>query len=205
MAGKFAPGEVLTLRALAGALGTSVIPARDAVLRLVTERALEDSGRSVRVPRLTLTELHDIERFRIALEGEAAEMAATRATATELAAIKSAAVRADRTCLDDRLDRFLVANQEFHFSIYRAAHNGVLQSMIEALWLQIGPHLGVVVHKLRDQVLAEHVNLAAHRRLLAALQRRDGAAAREALAEDLRDSADLYWHHADGGAGAVAA
>lgn len=194
MAGKFEPGEVLTLRALAAALGTSIIPARDAVLRLVTERALEDSGRSVRVPRLTLAELHDIERFRIALEGDAAALAAERGTAADLATVKAAAARADRACTDNRLDRFLVANQEFHFAVYRAAHSSVLQSLIETLWLQIGPHLGVVVHKLRDRNLAENIDLGSHGRLIAALQARDPVAARDALAEDLRDSTDLYWH-----------
>src|SRR5687768_10906333 len=72
MSGKFRPGESVTLRGLASALGTSVMPARDAVLRLVTERALHSTGRSVKVPSLTFEQLQDIERFRILLEGEGA-------------------------------------------------------------------------------------------------------------------------------------
>ncbi len=41
MGGAIAPGEPMTIRALAKALGTSVMPVREALRRLVAERALE--------------------------------------------------------------------------------------------------------------------------------------------------------------------
>ena len=69
MSGRFLPGQTLTLRTLAAALGTSVMPARDAVLQLSGEHALERSGRSVRVPVLTREQFADIQRMRIVLEG----------------------------------------------------------------------------------------------------------------------------------------
>lgn len=192
MSGKFEPGEVLTLRALAAALGTSVIPARDAVLRLVTERALESAGRSVRVPILTLDQLRDVERFRIALEGDAAALAAERATEEELAAIARAAADFDAAQASNLVDQFLAANQAFHFAIYRAAHSALLQSMIETLWLQIGPHLGALVHHMRDRDLHQLVDREPHDRLVRALQARDAEGARAALAADLKDSTDVY-------------
>lgn len=197
MSGKFRPGDTLTLRPLAAALGTSIIPARDAVLRLVTERALERTRRSVRVPVLRLDELRDVERFRILIEGEAAGLAAERATAGDIATIEQAAARVDKAYHANRIDRFITANQEFHFAIYSAAHSPMLQSIIETLWLQIGPHLSAVVESMEQADIASIVDLEPHGRLVAAIRAGDGAAARAALAADLEDSTDVYRPYRD--------
>jgi DNA-binding GntR family transcriptional regulator len=189
MAGKFRPGETLTLRGLAAALGTSIMPARDAVLRLIAEHALERDGRRVRIPLPDRDRLLDIWRFRIALEGEAASLAAERATAAEISAIEQIAARVEKARQGGRVDRFAAANQEFHFTVYRAAHNDLLQSMIETLWLQIGPHLGNLVEmSVADMA---QVRLEAHDRLVAAIRQRDPVEARAALRADLEDSVDI--------------
>ncbi|WP_195908400.1 GntR family transcriptional regulator [Novosphingobium sp. Gsoil 351] len=198
MSGKFRPGETLTLRPLAAALGTSVIPARDAVLRLVTERALENHRRSVRVPLLALEELRDVERYRILLESEAAALAAARASDDDLLAIEQASARAEKAYRSNKIERFLVANQEFHFAVYAAAHSDLLQSIIEKLWLQVGPHLGALVDSMRESDLSEIVDLAHHQELVRALKARDADGARAALAADLEDSTDVYRPYRDG-------
>ena len=191
MAGKFRPGEPLTLRGLAAALGTSIMPARDAVLRLAAERALESTGRGVRVPTLDLTRLQDVTRFRIALEGEAASMAAGRATADDLKKIETTAALTVKAQAGGQIHRFLAANQEFHFAVYRAAHSELLQSMIETLWLQIGPHLALLAESEQNGG-AITIDLGAHTQLVEALRARDGDAARAAIEADLRDSVDIY-------------
>lgn len=198
MSGKFRPGETLTLRPLAAALGTSIIPARDAVLRLVTERALEHHRRSVRVPLLALDQLRDVERYRILLEGEATALAAERASDDDLLAIEHASVRAEKAYRGNGIERFLTANQEFHFTVYAAAHSDLLQSMIEKLWLQVGPHLGALVDSMRQADLADIVDLEHHHALVRALKARDAPAARAALAADLEDSTDVYRPYRDG-------
>src|SRR5882762_3745196 len=54
LAGRFRPGEIVTVRSLSELLGTSAMPVREALLRLTSEGAFEDlPNRSVRVPRLT--------------------------------------------------------------------------------------------------------------------------------------------------------
>jgi DNA-binding GntR family transcriptional regulator len=191
MSGHFKPGEVLTLRGLAAALGTSVMPARDAVLRLSVERALESTGRGVRVPVLTLQDMQDILRFRMALEGEAAALAAERATPAELLAIDQAAARVAKAKSQNQINKFVTANQEFHFSVYRAAHSPLLQSMIETLWLQIGPHLARLVASGQGAELSS-ISLEAHDQLIANLRKRDGEGARRSLCADLADSIDIF-------------
>ncbi len=191
MAGKFRPGESITLRGLAAALGTSIMPARDAILRLVAERALESHGRSVRVPLLNIDRLRDVERFRVALEGEAAALAATRASTAEIEAIAAADMRCIKTLASGKVDKFIAANQQFHFAIYRAAHSDLLLSMIETLWLQIGPYLAYAAQYSHENTF-EGLDLDAHVRMVAALRARDPEAARAALAADLKDSTDIY-------------
>ena len=54
MAGAFKPGAELTLRSVAEALGTSFMPVRDAMRRLVTERGLEmRPSRTIAIPILS--------------------------------------------------------------------------------------------------------------------------------------------------------
>src|SRR3546814_7922359 len=68
ISGHFMPGQKLTLRMLAEALGMSVTPVREAIHRLTAERALEGAAnRSVRIPPMTrgkILELRDIRLTR---------------------------------------------------------------------------------------------------------------------------------------------
>ena len=51
ISGRLAPGEKLSLRAAADVLGVSIMPVREAVSRLVADKALEVTpNRAVRVP-----------------------------------------------------------------------------------------------------------------------------------------------------------
>ena len=190
MAGKFKPGEALTLRGLAAALGTSIMPARDAVLRLIGEWALERAGRGIRVPTLDERHAADVRKFRVSLEGDAAALAASRATTVQIRMIERAAMIAEKCRLDGNLERFLAANQEFHFSVYRAAHSDLLVSMIETLWLQIGPHLAAMALTIRGSMRS--IDPMPHEHLIAAIKRGDAAAARDALRADLMAPSDLY-------------
>ena len=62
MSGRVGPGERLSLRNLAEALGVSMMPVREAVTRLVADRALEVTpNRAVRVPVLTVTQFRGVD------------------------------------------------------------------------------------------------------------------------------------------------
>src|SRR5262245_1822907 len=81
MAGMFKPGEAVTLRTLAHRLGTSAMPVREAVSRLIAERALILlPNRSVIVPRMSRARFTELSETRQMLEGMVAEAACARAT-----------------------------------------------------------------------------------------------------------------------------
>src|SRR5258707_516888 len=70
MRGGFEPGQKLKIADLASALGTSAMPVREALNRLVAERAIESMpNRSVRVPSLSKESLRDLMEARCAIEG----------------------------------------------------------------------------------------------------------------------------------------
>ncbi len=77
--GHFAPGEVVTIRRLAAELGTSVMPVREAIHRLISERAIEMQGsRSMRIALLNREKIEDLIKVRSIIEPEAVYLAAER-------------------------------------------------------------------------------------------------------------------------------
>lgn len=79
MKGVYRPGQKVTIRALAAAFGTSIMPVREALRRLAAEGALDIlPNRTVRVPVLTKERLLEITSIRTRLEGLAAARAAMR-------------------------------------------------------------------------------------------------------------------------------
>ena len=89
MDGSYEPGERLTIASLADQMGVSITPVREAIFRLVSERALEmRAATSVQVPRLNVAQLLEVQRVRLELEGLAAYEAAARVTPADLAELR---------------------------------------------------------------------------------------------------------------------
>jgi DNA-binding GntR family transcriptional regulator len=180
--GRFRPGQRLLMQELAEQLGTSVTPVREACMRLVSERGLEvRSGRFVTVPEVTLARYLEIRTIRTELEGLAAEIAAKRFTADDLAALRDVQVRfatADRARAWDDAIRL---NREFHFMVYGRCGMEMLVSHIESLWISMGPILNVYYTKVEH----DYVGAEEHLHLIDALARKDGRKARAAIRMDI--------------------
>ncbi|MBO6756584.1 MAG: GntR family transcriptional regulator [Roseibium sp.] len=180
--GAFAPGETLSLRTLAEQLGTSMTPVREAVRRLVAEGALIDTpSRTLAVPPFDAARMRELKSARLALEALLLDRAIDRmdeATIPRLAAI----IEAPRTT-GDTPD--LKQNYDFHFELYRHSRSTVILPLVEALWLQYGAFLNLVVREQAALEVAEHIY---HEKILEALNSNDRAAAQEALAQDIERS-----------------
>lgn len=181
--GSFAPGEQVSIRQIAEAEGTSMIPARDALRGLVAEGALEFRGaRTIAVPDLPAETLGEIRYARLALEGELAARAAPalfgRADAlARLDRAVDAAIRARDP------GAYMAANRSFHFEIYRAAHAPVLLAHAELLWMRVGPSMRLICEGLDGYLPV----IDQHRNALDALARQDIAAFRTAIEADIAD------------------
>ena len=193
MSGRVMPGDQLSLRTLAEGLGVSVMPVREAVHRLLSEKALElQPNRVLRVPTMTVSQFREITDIRINLEGLATARAATLVDEAGLQEIMMAHERFSRESLLKRPSesQLIALNKELHFAIYRQAAMPMLLQMIESLWLRIGPILNYDFRSGSARV-TEHVSADHHDRIVTALKMKDAAAASEALAGDLKGAADF--------------
>ena len=190
--GRIAPGKGVSLRTLAAERGVSPMPVRDAVRRLVAERALaiNPANKRLSVPSLTADRLEQLSLARLWVEPELAARAVTRAAAQ----VDAGLIRQLRTIdaeVDEALrlgdvDRYMTANHAFHFALYERAGAEVLLSMAGGLWLQIGPFMRVVFGRVgADGLVADR-----HAEAIEALQARDAEGARRAIAADLSEGMD---------------
>ncbi|MBL8340183.1 MAG: GntR family transcriptional regulator [Rubrivivax sp.] len=191
ISGALVPGEKLSLRTVAAQVGVSVQPVREAVARLVADQALEVlPNRAVRVPVLDVPGFGELTTIRLALEGFAAERAATRRSEAELAAMRAheeAFAREQRSARPD-LAAAIRANRALHFAVYGAAGLPTLITLIEGLWLRIGPLINLDLRDGSGPVrMAKSVRC--HARMVGGIAARDGARARAGLEADIEGAA----------------
>lgn len=186
--GRFDPGQVLTIKALAGTFGTSQMPVREALRRLGAENALEMAlNGSACVPHVSLERLNDICKARLAIEGLAMDEAAARITRAELSGIEALMHRHEVVCAAGEVYEMLLTNRAFHFGIYAAARSDVLVQLIGSLWLRYGPYMRMLSSYIAPRLetglhkpFCDH-----HHAIVRALKAGDGAEARRHLEADI--------------------
>jgi DNA-binding GntR family transcriptional regulator len=181
--GRFEPGQRLTVRWLADALGTSPMPVRAALSRLVAERALAQLGkRNVAVPLVSRESFQDLMETRILLEGHATGRACSNIDPRALQDIRKLGKQLT-ACVERRnIVEYLEFNQAFKFSIYRHCGSPTLLDLIELLWLQVGPCLRYLASDIPG---LHEINY--HDRAIAAIERRQPEKATEAISRDIRE------------------
>ena len=182
MSGSLKPEQVLSVRTVAAAFGVSLTPVREAIQRLVAERALTiENGRTIRVPRLDIETYREILRIRLELEYMAARDAAARIGDDEIDALERLA-EAHRAAIEaGDAARTLAANTEFHLRLYRASGCDILCGIIESLWLRVGPTLNLLFPKYSGSLLGHEM----HKVAIEALRRRDGDTVGRTMRDDL--------------------
>jgi DNA-binding GntR family transcriptional regulator len=183
-AGAIVPGTSLTIRGLAKEFGTSHMPVRDALNRLVTERVLEVlPNRTVALPLMTPERLDEICQIRIALEGALIEIGAPLASELQLKHLSELNEEMKKMRVKDARP-YLVKNKEFHLALCNTARMPTGNAILESLWLQAGPFLNFGVTEMALKYGMEY-----HSTAVAAMYERNGRAAREAIVTDISESA----------------
>lgn len=186
MSGRFAPGQPLSLRGVAEAVGSSTMPVRAALTRLQAEGALIDGpGRALMIPPITLDLIEELRDVRIALEGCVTERAAARMTDADLSALQSIFEVMNAHAEAGEASAYLRSNFAFHTDIYRHGASEITLATIQNMWMRIGPFLNMAA----PDVAHMRCSMQAHRCIVDALVRRDGAAARAGIARDISDAA----------------
>ncbi|WP_108483012.1 GntR family transcriptional regulator [Oceaniglobus ichthyenteri] len=184
--GAFAPGDVVSLRSLADQLGVSMTPVREAVRRLVAEGALVDTpSRTLMVPAFDARRAADLMAARLALEHLVLDQAIDRITPADIDTLEAIIARA-KDGPENIPD--LITNHEFHFTLYRFSASEVLLPVIEALWLQYGAYLNLIINRPAAGQIEEHAH---HQQILTALRHGDRPGAHTALQADIQRSFGL--------------
>lgn len=181
--GMLRPNQKVTIRGLAEMLGTSSTPVRDAIQRMLQDQVLEQrSPRDVRVPVLKVAQYLEIARIRVELEGMAAEQAAERAKASDIAGLRRIVAQTEKAMAEDRWIRAVEYNQRFHFALATMADMPVLLSILHRLWLQMGPLIAGYYDCAREDLVRHHCDI------IAACETRNGTAARAAMRADIEEA-----------------
>ena len=111
--GEILPGQVMTLQGLAREFGVSLMPVREAMWQLESEKIVViQVNKSVHVNTLTLKEMEEALELRLLLERNAAEKACERMTERDLA--KTGRILEEMEgCLDDP-EKYLTLNRQLH-------------------------------------------------------------------------------------------
>jgi DNA-binding GntR family transcriptional regulator len=185
--GHISPNHELSTRGLAGELGVSQTPVRDALSRLAAEGAVSiRSKRRVRVPEMTKEKFEDLLSCRLLLEPEAAALALPHLTGADVKRLREIDAALDAAISAGDPSRYVQANYNFHFTLYRAQPQRTLTQLIETLWLQFGPFMRVVF----GRVLSANLN-DSHQAAIRAIEAKDESELRNAIARDIADGMGL--------------
>ncbi|NYT23742.1 GntR family transcriptional regulator [Alcaligenaceae bacterium] len=191
--GAVPPGKRLTLRGLAEVLGTSPMPVRDAVARLVNDGALRMlPNRSVEVFKPTRCQFREIVTLRCCLEGLAAKEATCRLDDATLKRIAASARKYERAGHRKKVDTAAVieSNRELHFMLYNASGMSMLVGLIDNIWTRIAPMFALSM-SVKQRTIETWESFGHHQRLIEALRARDVQGAHDAVVADIRDAADF--------------
>lgn len=132
-AGELKPGVRLREVDLAGQLGISRTPVREALGRLTLEGlAVNDQVRGLIVAELNHSEVNELYAMREVLEGTAARFAAQHASDVEITILQELIER-DRQLGSQHPAQLVANNRLFHDTLYRAAHNRYLLKTLNTL------------------------------------------------------------------------
>jgi DNA-binding GntR family transcriptional regulator len=200
MMGRFVPGQKLKLADLADAFGTSHMPVREALNRLVMVKALETAPRrSPSIPNPNPKQLKDILSLRIDLECKAGCMALDNddGTLAKRLRVLNARMDAEAAKRAPNIRKYLELNQQFHFEIYRRSNNDVLLDLIELLWMRYGPLLNLLSS---DGGLSfKHSPHPWHEKIIAAIENQEKTALKESISNDLNTARALIEQKIQGG------
>ncbi len=179
--GGIEPGSAVTLRGLADELGVSPMPVREAVRRLIAERALLlQDNRRVMVPPMTRDTFEQILFARRALEPELAARALRKLTKKDIATIEAIDNAIDVAMRAGDTEGYMRANHQFHFSLYRKSEAWTLVALVESIWLQFGPFMRMAYGRIGTSTIEDH-----HEFALAAMRNGDAKALRSAIDADI--------------------
>jgi DNA-binding GntR family transcriptional regulator len=132
--GEYPPGMRLFEGAIAGELGISRMPVREALAALLGQGLLERRNRCVRVPNLDAAEIEEVYIARSALESVLYERAASRLNELDVAELERIEALVEGASTEGALVDLAAHNRTFHFAVMEKADLPRVLDLIGQLW-----------------------------------------------------------------------
>jgi DNA-binding GntR family transcriptional regulator len=187
--GELAPGATFSQVQLAGQLGVSRTPLREAVRLLQTEGLLQsEPKRRVRVSPLTTEDFEDLYALRITLDSLAVRLTVPRLSDAELAVIRLRYLEATAAAGNGDAAGYREPHRQFHFALF--AHAGPrLVRQVQDLWDHAERYRGLHLQHAGDLAHLVRLGQRDHLAILEAAEARDAALAAKCMAEHLARTA----------------
>lgn len=168
--GELAPGTQIVQEALAGRLGLSRVPIREALKILEGEGQVSYSPhRGYFVTELNLDDIREVYRIRRILETDAAVVGVPRLTQEDLDRMADGIEDLARASARGDLVAMTTANRRFHFAVIEASGMPRLTRLVRQLWDATDPYRSLYYGDQANRELVDRQ----HRQILAAAQQRD--------------------------------
>ncbi|MEE1794519.1 GntR family transcriptional regulator [Streptomyces sp. BE308] len=181
------PGQHLVESELAGHLGVSRQPVREALQRLNTEGWVDlrpAQGAFVHEP--TEEEADQLLSVRALLEAEAARLAAANSGETGIAALEELCAKGEQAVADDDVDLAVATNAAFHAKVMELAGNVVLAELAGQVDRRVRWYYTPVARQRGTRSWIEH------RELIAAISSRDERRATEIMRSHTEQTRQTY-------------
>jgi len=187
--GKLPPGAQVTIAQLAGLIGVSFMPVREALRKLEAGNYISvQRNRRITITELSTEDLEELLEIRVKFECMAARKAVKNAT-DELA---NDLERIMKEVNDSRNpEEFLERNKDFHHTLYRNARMPILQEVIEHLWRRVSPYLHIYANKATDFSDFDYLRTRYHEGILRGVREKNAKEVCKWLTLDLKTAAEL--------------
>jgi DNA-binding GntR family transcriptional regulator len=176
--GTYGAGEYLRLDQLAAELGISVTPVREALLNLRAEGLLaQQPRRGFVVLPVTRQDIADVANIQAFIGGELAARAAENISGDQLADLRAIQAQLEDAYNRKDYERAVRLNHEFHRAINVSADSPKLTQFMSGITRYAPESVFPTVAGWPGQSVKDH------RRIVAALERRDARRARMAMSE----------------------
>jgi GntR family transcriptional regulator, colanic acid and biofilm gene transcriptional regulator len=183
MSGAILPGARISSRSIASSLGVSPMPVREALKRLESDGAVAGFAKSAFVVNYpSAAQFAEILKVRLQLECMLAREAVSKITKED---IDRASWLQSRMCQSDNYLQILNYNYKMHFLIYRAAEMPFALSLVENIWVKIGPTL----HAVYADRTAPATLLPYHDMVINGLKNKDCDMVERGIQSDLEEAA----------------
>ncbi len=150
------PGEIVSLRGLADKFGVSLLPVREAVWQLESERILVvKSNKRIEVNKLTRNEFDEVLNLRLLLESTAVQQACQLRPESAVARVE-AILEAMKKHVGKNHKAYIRKNDQFHRAIYACADSPLLLDLIQRLLSRVNPY--VYLHAVYGRDLSSAIN-----------------------------------------------